>query len=63
MKTKKLFLMVAILLSINVSAQKYYWYAGQIKPNSISEAPTTSNEYLCNNWFELFVFITFKKPS
>lgn len=53
MKTKNLFLMVAILLSINVSAQKYYWYAGQIKPNSISEAPTTSNEYLCNNWFEL----------
>ena len=46
--------MAAVLLSgVNASAHKYYWYAGQIKPISMSVDPTPSEEYLCNNWFEL----------
>ena len=32
---------------------KYYWYAGQIEPTSMTSNPTPSSEYTCNNWFEL----------
>ena len=55
MNTKKFFMLLAAVLlgSVSAFAQKYYWYAGQVKPSSMSSDPTTSDEYLCNNWFEL----------
>lgn len=55
MKTKFFFLLLVAVLqgSTSVFAQKYYWYAGQVKPTSMSTEPTASDEYLCNNWFEL----------
>ena len=59
MKQKIFTLLAAVLLSsANLFAQSsegttYYWYAGQIKPTSMSTKPTPSDEYLCNNWFEL----------
>lgn len=54
MKRSFLLLLAAVLLgNMRVCANKYYWYAGQIKPNSMLATPTTSEEFLCNNWFEL----------
>ena len=32
---------------------KYYWYAGQERPTSLTSNPTPSAEFTCNNWFEL----------
>ena len=32
---------------------KYYWYAGQEIPTSLTSNPTPSAEFTCNNWFEL----------
>lgn len=32
---------------------KYYWYAGQIEPTSMSSNPTPSSTFTCNNWFEI----------
>jgi hypothetical protein len=34
-------------------ATKYYWYAGQEIPTSLTSNPTPSAEFTCNNWFEL----------
>lgn len=33
--------------------KKYYWYAGQIEPTSMTSNPTPSSEFTCNNWFEI----------
>lgn len=35
------------------SKQKYYWYAGQEIPTSLSANPTPSSEFTNNNWFEI----------
>ena len=32
---------------------KYYWYAGQSQPTSLTSNPTPSAEFTCNNWFEI----------
>lgn len=32
---------------------KYYWYAGQIEPTSMTSNPTPSSTFTCNNWFEI----------
>lgn len=32
---------------------KYYWYAGQSQPTSLTSNPTPSVEFTCNNWFEI----------
>ena len=32
---------------------KYYWYAGQTVPTSMTSNPTPSSEFTCNNWFEI----------
>lgn len=32
---------------------KYYWYAGQTEPTSMTSNPTPSSEFTCNNWFEI----------
>ena len=36
-----------------VGPKKYYWYAGQIEPTSMTSNPTPSSTYTCNNWFEI----------
>lgn len=33
--------------------KKYYWYAGQIEPTSMTTNPTPSSTFTCNNWFEI----------
>ena len=45
MKTKFFFLLLVAVLqgSTSVFAQKYYWYAGQVKPTSMSTEPTASD--------------------
>ena len=32
---------------------KYYWYAGQTQPTSLTTNPTPSSEFTNNNWFEI----------
>lgn len=32
---------------------KYFWYAGQTEPTSMTSNPTPSSEFTCNNWFEI----------
>ena len=32
---------------------KYYWYAGQEMPTSLTTDPTPNNKFICNNWFEI----------
>ena len=46
---------LAIMAKNNGVAEKtkYYWYAGQTEPTSMTSNPTPSSEFTCNNWFEI----------
>ena len=46
---------LAIMAKNNGVAEKtrYYWYAGQTQPTSLTTNPTPSAEFTCNNWFEI----------
>ena len=46
---------LAIMAKNNGVAEKtkYYWYAGQTEPTSMTSNPTPSSTFTCNNWFEI----------
>lgn len=46
---------LAIMAKNNGVAEKtkYYWYAGQTEPTSMTSNPIPSSEFTCNNWFEI----------